>query len=117
MSQKLHLEKIKQLLNHSVNRLEQPVLARLRDAREQALARHEARSAAPAFAWATPSASQGHTAGPHRKSHYLAAAVLLAALLFSGAAYWRHATEHDHEASEVDVAILTDELPIEVYVD
>ena len=110
MNQKLHSEQIRQLLNSSLTRLEQPTLARLRHAREQAVARYYAHRPAPAFAWA----GNWRAAGSHHKSHYFAAAVLLVALLFSGAAYWQHVTEH--EVSDVDIAILTDDLPIEMYV-
>ena len=109
MNQRIHSEQIRQLLNRSLARLEPPVLARLSDAREQALARHDAHSNAPAFAWA----GHWHATDSHRKSHYLAAAVLLFALLLSGVTYWHQ----EHDVSEVDIAILTDELPIEVYVD
>jgi len=115
MNQKFHPEQIKQLLNRSLARLDQPTLARLRDARAQALVRYDAHSAAPAFAWASLWTDHRHAADSHHKSHYLAAAVLLAALLFSGAAYWHHTTDHD--VSDVDIAILTDDLPIEMYVD
>ncbi len=115
MNQKFYPEQIKQLLNRSLAQLDQPTLTRLRDARAQALARHDAHSTAPAFAWATLWTDHRHAADSHHKSHYLAAIVLLAALLFSGAAYWHHTVDHD--VSDVDIAILTDDLPIEVYVD
>ncbi len=111
MNQKLHPEQIKQLLNRSLSRLDQPTLDRLRNARTLALARYDAYSPAPVFAWA----GGWHTSPTHRRSYFGAAVVLLIALLFSGTAYWQHST--DHEISEVDIAILTDELPIDVYVD
>ena len=115
MNQKIHPEQIKQLLNRSLAQLDQPTLVRLCDAREKALARYDAHSAAPAFAWANLWTDHRHAADAPHKSRYLAAAVLLAALLFSGTAYWHHTTDHD--VSDVDIAILTDDLPIEVYVD
>ncbi len=111
MDQKFYPEHVKQLLNRSLGRLDQPTLARLRDVRIQALARYDARSAAPIFAWA----GNWHVAGSHHKSYYGAIVVLLIALLFSGTAYWHQATDHD--VSDVDIAILTDDLPIEMYVD
>ncbi len=109
MNQKLNPEQIRQLLNSSLSRIEQPALDRLRDARLLALARHDARASAPVLAWA----GNWHSAVSGHKSRYFAAAALLAAILFGGTSYWHH----EHEASEIDVAILTDELPIEVYVD
>lgn len=115
MNQEFHPEQIKQQLNRSLAQLDQPTLARLRNARAQALARYDAHSAAPAFAWTSLWTDHPHSADSHRKSHYLAAAVLLAALLFSGAAYWHHTGDYD--VSDEDIAILTDDLPIEMYVD
>jgi len=115
MNNKLNTESIKQLLNRSSTQLDQPTLARLQDARAQALARFDARSTAPAFAWAGALTRSGHTAGSHRKQYYWAAAVLLAAFLFSGASYLQHLSDHDN--SEEDIAILTDDLPLDVYVD
>ncbi len=118
MNENLNTESIRQLLNRSSCRLQQPALARLRDLRTQALARYDEHVNAPVFAWTgAASTSLGHTVSPHRGHYYYycAAAVLLAALLFTGTTYWQHVTEHDN--SEVDIAILTDDLPIDAYVD
>ena len=115
MNRKLHPEQVKQLLNRSLARLDQPTLARLRDAREKALVRYDAHSTAPVFALASLWTSHRHTAGSHHKSHHWAAIVLLVALLFSCTAYWHHTTDHD--VSDVDIEILTDDLPVEMYVD
>ncbi|MDH4284637.1 MAG: DUF3619 family protein [Gallionellaceae bacterium] len=109
MSKKLQPEHIRQVLDNSLEQIEPPVLSRLRQAREQALARHDAAAARGASGWA----ARWHFDTPHYKFRYFAAAAVFAAVLFSGMTYWQHV----HEATEVDVAILTDELPIEVYVD
>lgn len=117
MSQKIHPEKIRQLLNRSLAQIEQPALERLREARVQALARYDARNTAPSFAWAGHSSRSGNSINLRHKSYYYwGGAILLAACLFSGAAYWQHATT-EQDISEVDIAILTDDLPMHVYVD
>jgi len=116
MNQKFDPEQIKQLLNRTLSRIEQPTLERLRDARAQALARYDARSTTPAFAWSGHSSRAGHSSHSHHKSYYWAGAILLIACLFSGAAYWQHTTA-EHDTSAVDIAILTDDLPMHVYVD
>jgi len=116
MNKQLQPEQIRQLLNRSIAQMDQPTLARLRDARTQALARHEARSQAPAFALAGLWPGHGHATGSQQKHYHWAAVILFAACLFSGAAYWQHANK-EHDIGEVDVAILTDDLPIEIYVD
>jgi hypothetical protein len=116
MKKNLNTQSIKQLLNRSSAELGQPTLARLRDARMQALERFDARSTVPAFAWAgSASSHSGHAGDFHHKSRFWATAVLLAALLFSGVNYLQHLADHDN--SDVDIAILTDDLPIDVYVD
>ena len=107
MNQKFQPEHIRQVLDNSLEQIEPSTLARLHHAREQALARYDA--ASHASGWA----ARWHFDTPHYKFRYFAAAAVFAAVLFSGMTYWQHV----HEATEVDVAILTDELPIEVYVD
>ena len=117
MNEEFNAESIRQLLNRSTAQLGQAEVARLRDARALALARYDERRTAPALAWAGNLAAtiSGHGSGSQHKFYYWAAAVLLAAGLFSGITLWQHALEHDD--SEVDIAILTDEMPIDVYVD
>ncbi len=112
MTKKLSHATIKQLLNHSLTQLEQPTVVRLCDARAQALSRFEARRTAPAFAWA--GMGVGSAAARH-KPHFWPAAILFAALLFGVAAYWQQLAKHD--TAKLDIAILTDDLPIHVYVD
>jgi len=116
MNKKFDPEQIKPLLNRSLSRIEQPTLERLRKARSQALAHFDAHSAAPDFAWAGHSSRAGHSTHSHHKSYYWAGAILLIACLFSGAAYWQH-TAAEHDTSAVDIAILTDDLPMHVYID
>lgn len=110
--------KIKQLLNRSLTRLDQPTLARLRDSRAQALACYERRTA-PTYAWAGNTFWTGKTladtfSGP-QKTNLWAAALLLVIVAFSTAIYWQQTADHD--TTDVDIAILTDELPIHIYLD
>lgn len=102
---------IKQLLNNSLSQIEQPTLDRLHDIRKLSMARYEARAAAPPFA----AAGHGLVFVVQRRSYYWVATVLLAACLVSGITYWHHGNEHN--MSEEDIAILTDDLPINMYVE
>ena len=107
----LNIDSIKQLLTRSA---EQPTLAvqtKLRAAREQALLRYDGQTA-PAHAWAWAGLPAG--SGMHRTPVYGAYAVLLAIVLFGAATWWQHTTK-DSEDTEVDIAILTDEMPVSVY--
>ncbi|MBI3903141.1 MAG: DUF3619 family protein [Nitrosomonadales bacterium] len=115
MNHELDTKQIRQHLNRSAAQLDQPTVEKLREARMQALSRHHARSTAPAFAWASALAGSGHTAGSHRSHYHWAAIILFAACLFSGITYWQGTQDNDD--SDVDIAILTDEMPIDVYVD
>ena len=115
MDEEWNPEPIKQLLNCSLARLDQPALARLRTARLRALNRYETRSAtSPLFAWDGEHVVW-HTSAHRHSIHYWIGATLLAASLFSGIVYWQQAMDND--TSDVDFAILTDDLPIQYYVD
>jgi len=116
MITKLDPGKIAQLLTQSTRQMDAGALSALIDARQNALKRQSVRS--PVFALAPASA---HTSArwtdrlmPHSAQPWIAAG-LLAAILVAGTSFWHHAQEQ--QISELDVAILTGDLPIEVFVD
>ncbi len=109
-TQELDPGKIAKLLDCSTQRLDGRVVSALNLARNNALQRQPAY----AYALAPATARWTHWLAPHSAQQWLAAAVLVAVII-SGAGYWHHTQEQ--QISELDVAILTDELPIEVFVD
>ena len=113
----LNLLKIKQLLNRSLTRMDRSTLERLRDSRAQALAQYGVRRTASSFAWAgkTPWETLGHAFSGPQKTHFWVVAVLFIILLFGATLYSQQTAEPD--TTDVDIAILTDELPIHVYLD
>jgi len=116
MKEIFNTKSVKRLLNRSTTDLEQSVLVKLRCAREQALARLNARSTTPIFAWAESWFGTGDMSGSHRSHYYWAIAILLMACLFSTVTHLERSAEH-HEVSKLDLAILTDDLPLEMYAD
>ena len=115
MDEKCNPESIKQLLNRSLAQLDQTTLDRLSAARMQALNRHQARRAtSPLLAWAGEHAIW-HPSVHHHGIHYWFGAILLAVGLFCGIVYWQQTTDND--TSDVDIAILTDYLPIQYYLE
>lgn len=113
----LTTDSIKRLLNHSVAQMDEATIENLRAARARALEGYRAQQQAPALAWLNHhgiligSSSSGH------RYRYWAAALIFTACLFSGAAYWQQTYEHEHDHSEIDIAILTDDLPVDAYVE
>lgn len=106
-------EKIRQLLNRSVERLEPSVQSKLTEARSRALAAQKVTTAAPTLAgggFVTYFRPQDD-----HKLLYLGMALILIVTLFGSTSYWEQISGPDDD--ELDIAILTDELPIEVYVD
>jgi hypothetical protein len=110
MTAELDPGKIAKLLTQSSRQLDTIALSALADARQNALKSQRVR--APAVALST--GRWTHNLIPHSGQQWLVTGLLVAILVFA-AGYWRHAQEQ--QISELDVAILTDELPIEVFVD
>jgi uncharacterized protein HemX len=115
MTNELDPGKIAQLLTQGTRQMEADTVSALVNARQNALKKHSER--APAY---TLAATSAHTSArwadrliPHSAQPWLAA-VLLVAVLIAGTSYWQHFQEQ--QIDETDVAILTDDLPIEVFV-
>ena len=106
----LNPKKVAQLLTQSTRQLNGATLSALANARRNALKRQSAHS--PVLALTT--GRWTHNLLPHSAQQWLVAG-LLAAIFVVVAGYWHHAQEQ--QISELDVAILTDDLPIEVFVD
>ena len=113
MKDALDTNKVRQLLNRSLGEMDEATLARLERARRTALEHQRASQPMPVLA-AIGSWFPHSPAARHPLLFWGGILVLLAAMY--GASSWM---SHNLEAnsSDIDIAILTDELPIEVYVD
>jgi Protein of unknown function (DUF3619) len=117
MDVQLNSEPIKQLLNRSLEQIDQSTLAHLYAARTRALDRHEACATAilPLFTWPGIHVIQRVLA--HRQEIYnWIGILLLAACISNGIVYYWQETLNN-KSSEVDIAILTDDLPVEYFLE
>lgn len=111
MGIKLDRKALTALLDDSARQLPPSVVSRLSGARQLAVQRQAqhipltVRLLQLAPAWSAP--LQGHPVGWGM--------ALLAALLLAAFLQWQHLPVHDHSA--LDLAILTDELPVQMYAD
>lgn len=110
MNDNLNTAKIAQLLTQSTRQLDASTLSALEKARKKSLQRQSVR--APVFTFATN--RWAHLLLPFSKHQWVSAG-LLAIMLVVGTSFWHHAQEQ--QITDLDVAILTDDLPIEVFVD
>jgi len=115
MKTDINTQLIKELLNTSTTQLAPATLEKLRSARSCALNHQRTRHTVPVLAWL------GHHGDHDVSSHFSkpvnwAIAVLFVACLISGASFWNNYTT-EREINEVDIAILTGDLPIHVYLD
>ncbi|MGC2166736.1 MAG: DUF3619 family protein [Gallionella sp.] len=110
MTSELDQGKIAQLLTQSSMQLDEDTLSKLADARHKALSRQRAHAPAAVLS----GGSWAHHLVPHSANQWLVTGALVVLFLFS-AEYLQHT--QDQQISEIDVAILTDDLPIDVFVD
>ena len=109
--QRITLEDVTSLLTRSTQQLDTGTVDALRRARNMALKRQSQKK--PVFALSTGYGA--HRLIPNSTHQWVAAVILLVTLLFGGVNYWQHTQEH--ELSHLDAEILTDDLPLEVFVD
>ncbi len=109
----IHL--IKELLDISTRQIAPDTLEKLRSARTRALGHQRVSSSIPVLAWLGPISGKNNT-NPMSKLSNLAIIILFVACLISGATFW-HSYSTEREIGDLDVAILTGDLPIHVYLD
>jgi hypothetical protein len=111
MKTKLTYKEIGRLLDRSANQLDRSTLDSLQTARQQAL-QHQRVSAST---WVNHNGIlHGHLHLSQRALNWIIAAVV-ASLLVINLTYWDRTYEHEHV--DIDIAILTDDLPVDMYVD
>ena len=109
--------KIAGYLNDGARDLDPALAERLLVARKLALSRYQG-EAAPAWGWAWATQAIGrHTQDrrPGALQMLIAGTALVAAVI--GVVYWQNYNGQANELAEVDVGLLTDELPINAYLD
>jgi hypothetical protein len=108
--------KIVALLDESTSRLDDPIAAKLLAARKEALAHYQEK---PARAWAPAwvTAAAGRIAEPFGQN--LRAGFVVLALLASLAGFvaWQSFGQQVSETADIDQALLTEELPINAFLD
>ncbi|MBI3042807.1 MAG: DUF3619 family protein [Betaproteobacteria bacterium] len=107
--------KIVQHLDYGTDRMESGTRERLFAARRTALSHYRERpEAALGLAWAGQAAAwiTGHRYGTR---HWMAVAAL--ALALAGVAYWKMTAPVNNEIAEIEMGLLSDELPINAYLD
>ncbi len=108
MNPKLNPQHITRLLTDSTRQLDDTTLTILAQARRSALQKQAMRTSVWALAghsrWVMPVVQ-----------HPWLMAIFLAAVLVAGADFWQ--ANQEQQNCELDVAILTDELPLEVFLD
>lgn len=115
MGIKLNTSELRDLLNRSATTLESDTLDKLHAARRLALNAHHPEHRTPVSAWLYEHGVIGnHTSHKHSALNFGLAA-LLAVVIVGGFGYWQNT--YDDTPDDVDIAILTDELPLHMYVD
>jgi hypothetical protein len=112
---KLNTERIKQLLNRSLDDLDRSTLVRLHDAHVKVMNHLQSRSKRMEFHACLGESATLHFAGLRHRTFRRTGIFLLAATILIGVAYWQQTAGDDN--NDADISILTGELPIQYYED
>lgn len=115
MGIKLNIDDIGRVLDRSTSELSTKTADGLHAARRAALQHQQIKQPTFVYAWLNEHGIIGHHASHQHKALNWGLAALLAIVLIGGIGYWQNTSERDH--SELDIAILTDDLPVHMYVD
>lgn len=115
MKTEINTKLVKELLNSSTLQLSANTLEKLRGARTRALDQQRTQQSVPVLSWLGHQNSK-HESFHKSKSMNWAIAALFLACVISGTTFWNNYTT-EHEICEVDIAILTDDMPIHIYLD
>lgn len=111
MNRKLDHKEIGKLLDKSTERLDRSTLDSLRTARQHAVQHQRAGTSG----WVgRDGLLYGHVHLSQRAFNWLLVAAIVT-LLAINLTYWDNL--YDHEHVDLDIAILTDDMPVDVYVD
>ncbi|MDP1594855.1 MAG: DUF3619 family protein [Gallionella sp.] len=110
--QDLNHTRIAELLTQSSGQLDEHIVTTLRQARAIALQKQKLREPVLSL---SAIGHRAHALMPHSTHQWLATAMLLAAIVVSVTSYCQYTQEH--QGSHLDIAILTGDLPIEVFID
>lgn len=105
------LEQIAGLLTLSAEQLDSNTVEALRRARHTALDRQTVRTSA----FSLDGTHGFHWQLPHTPRQWVAT-VLLLAVIAGSTGYWQHLRRHEM-MTHLDVALLTDDMPLEVFID
>lgn len=112
MNERLFADQIRQHLDHGLQQIDADQLERLRQARERALTARRQSVALPSFAGIGHSL-RARLDGRRPRQFFVALALLLAAVSYT---QW-HAETPVTDLSDVDSALLADEMPVEAFTD
>ena len=108
--------KIAGLMNQGVDEIDLALAAKLLNARKEALAHYKGQHA-PAWAPAWAGAAAARVAEPHHLNFRMVAATVAFMAAFACALAWQSLTQTGSEVADVDAGLLTDDLPINAYLD